>query len=193
MKEFNEPNLNAPRFREKKLGILNKKLFKEFQKEHPEYSKLDYATFKEIIVSFNKELYNAVIDNRNGISLPEGLGYIFIGTCPPSKKKNVDYNKSIKYGVTASHRNWDSDNNLMKIFFTNSKVRYHIPNRQLWRFSPTREFKRLASQVYKEEWMRYIKIDTNKKIASLFNKKKQKDYVQKLGEQVPDNYDEFKM
>ena len=39
----------------------------------------------KVIKSFNGKVWEGVIDNRNGIELPESLGYLFIGSCPPSK------------------------------------------------------------------------------------------------------------
>ena len=193
MKQFNKPNLNAPRFRAKKEIILTKELYKEFLEKHSEYKNLSYEAFKEIILTYNKNLYEGVIENRNGVMLPEGLGYLFIGTCPPGKKKNIDFEKSTKYGVIASHKNWDSDNNLMKIFLTNSKLRYHIPNRQLWAFDAVREFKRSASQAYKEEWAKYVKVDSFRKIASLFKQTRKKQFLSRNKESAPKGYDEFKM
>ena len=59
---------------------------------------------------------DGMIRNRNGIELPQGLGNLFMATCSPAKSKNIDYAKSLEYGVEAKHKNWDSDNNLMKIF-----------------------------------------------------------------------------
>ena len=194
MYTFNEPNLNAPRFREKKFGVLNKKLYKEFLKKYPEHDGTSYDEFKKIINTFNKNLYEGAIENRNGVELPEGLGYIFIGTCPPSKKrKNLDFKKSIKYGIATVHKNWDSDNNLMKIFFTNSKVKYNLPNKQLWAFNAVRDFKRLASERYREQWAMYIAVDSTRKISSLFEKARVREYLQSKNADVSKDYNEFKM
>jgi hypothetical protein len=190
---FKRPNLKAPRFREKKLNLLNMKLFNEFKKKHKEHKDLSYAQFKEIITVFNETLYNGVIENRNGIELPEKLGYVFIGTCPPTKRKNVDYKKSIEYGVLTNHKNWDSDNHLMKIFYTCSKMKYHLPNRQLWAFAPGREFKRTASAVYKQEWAKYIVVDNTKRIAAMITMDKKIKSSESYLKYRLSTYDEFKM
>jgi hypothetical protein len=194
MKKFNKPDLNAPRFREKVHNVLDMKLYKEFVKKFPEHKSVSYDEFKELINTYNGLMWQGVIDNRNGVELPEGLGYVFMGSCTlDKKKKNVDFNKSAKYGVTTNHRNWDSDNYLMKIFFTNSKVKYNLPNKQLWAFSAVRDFKRKASETYKEQWTMYIVVDNIRRISNLFTKTKQVEYMKKKDSEVSDDYNEFKI
>tara|TARA_R110002126_G_scaffold147158_1_gene293181 strand:- start:1945 stop:2529 length:585 start_codon:yes stop_codon:yes gene_type:complete len=194
MKKFNKPNLKAPRFREKQHIVYNKKLYKEFLKKFPEHVNVTLLEFKKIIETFNGMMWQGVIDNRNGVELPEGLGYVFIASCIPSKtKKNVDFKKSAEYGVITNHKNWDSDNFLMKIFFTNTKVRYNLPNKELWSFYPVRAFKRKASKIYKENWAKYIAVDNTKRITTIFEKQQKRDYFNKKSSKVSDDYNEFKM
>ena len=64
------------------------------------------------IKTYNKILFNTVIDTRDGIQLPESLGWLFIGTCQTSKKKNIDFNKSSKYGVIITNSNLGTDGKL---------------------------------------------------------------------------------
>jgi len=116
MREIRKPDLNAPRFREKRISILTAKTLKQLKEKYPEYNSMSLRLFKDIVMTFNSHVVDGIIDNRNGIELPDGLGYIFMGTCPTPKKKNVDYKKSLTYGVETTHKNWDSDNKLMKIF-----------------------------------------------------------------------------
>jgi len=82
LKEFRKPDLNAPRFRPKKLNILNQDLYQKFIRDTPKYRYLSYDKFKNIITTMNGMIYQTVIDKRDGVELPEQLGYIFIGTCP---------------------------------------------------------------------------------------------------------------
>ena len=42
------------------------------------YSSVDNAKLNKVIKSFNGKIWNGVINNRNGIELPESLGYLFI-------------------------------------------------------------------------------------------------------------------
>ena len=91
MKEFREPDLSAPRFRPEVYSILNKTFFDSFRNKFPKYKDLENKDLKNIIKSFNEYLYNTVIETRDGVQLPESIGWIFIGTCQTSKKENVDY------------------------------------------------------------------------------------------------------
>ena len=133
------------------------------------------------------------MEYRDGVELPESLGYIFIGSCSPIKRRpNIDFKKSAQYGILTTHKNWNSDNKLMKIFFVNSLVKYKLKNKQLWAFAPHREFKRNASKHYVEEWMKYISINSNKKVSMLFKENiyKMNAGMQKL--RVPsEGYNEF--
>ena len=109
MKEFKQPNVKASRYRPKVSTILNKEFFENFKQMHPKYKNLDNKLLRKIIKRFNQVIYQAVIDNRNGVQLPEQIGWLFIGTCQQSKKDNIDYAKSKKYGFKVSNNNWDTD------------------------------------------------------------------------------------
>ena len=95
---FKKPDLNAPRYREKVLGLLNADLINEFKEKNPIYSKIDNNKLKNIIKLFNGRIWEEVIKNRHGVELPDSLGYIFIGTCPAAKTVNTNYALSKKYG-----------------------------------------------------------------------------------------------
>jgi hypothetical protein len=80
-RNFRKPDLAAPRFRAKALNVLNKELWKEFKEKHPKYKDLTYMDFKKIIKLSNQNLWEKIISYRDGVQLPESLGFIFIGTC----------------------------------------------------------------------------------------------------------------
>lgn len=193
MKEIRKPDLNAPRFRSKRISILTVKTLKALKKKYPEYSNLSLKEFKEIIMTFNNKLAEGIIDNRNGIELPDGLGFLFMGTCPPTKKKNIDYKKSHQYGVETSHRNWDSDNKLLKIFYTNRNSKHPFENKQVWSFKAVKQFRQKASEAYKTDWAKYIEVSPNEKISAMFDRHRKKEYVRNLKPVLPEGYNEFKM
>jgi len=192
MRTIKKPDLNAPRFREKRTSLLTLETLDKFKASNPKYKDLSYADFKNIIMVFNKKLVEGIIDNRNGVELPERLGVVFLGTCPPAKKKNIDFQKSHQYGVEATHRNWDSDNKLLKIFYTNN-TKYTFQNRQAWVFKPVRQFKRNASKAYRENWEKYIEVSPKEKISGMFQRYRRKEYVKNLTPVIPEGYDEFNL
>lgn len=192
MEAFKTPNLEAPRFRADTYEVLNKEFFDRFRKKHPQYKKLKDKELRKIVKTFNKAIFQNVIDNRNGVQLPESIGWIFIGTCQPSKKKNIDFAKSRKYGVKVANKNWDSDGKLAKIFFTSRALKHKMKNREFWSFSASREFKRSVAKSYPENWNMYVEVDPSKQLKAayksresglMFNKKHEKEALK--------NYNEF--
>ena len=119
LNNFKKPDLNKPRYREKVYGLLNLKTLEEFKEKYPIYSGVSNEKLKNIIKCFNGKIWSNVIKNRDGVELPDSLGYLFIGTCPPPKKVNTDYSSSNKYGKVIQNRNWETDGNIGKIFYTN--------------------------------------------------------------------------
>ena len=103
-KEFKQPDLNAPRFRHKSMNLLTRDLYERFRQRFPEHDAISLQRFKEVVTTFNGKLYEGAIDNRDGVELPEGLGFIFLGSCPPAKTQNIDVVKSAKYGIVAKHQ-----------------------------------------------------------------------------------------
>jgi hypothetical protein len=149
---FKKPDLNAPRYREKRIGLLNAKTYKEFKDKKPLYSDIDNVKLKKIIKLYNKKLWEAVVNNRNGVELPDSLGFLFIGTCKAAKTVNTNYALSKKYGKVLQNKNWESDGNLGKIFYTNYSTKYRFKNRELWRFVACRDFKRTVAKEYPKNW-----------------------------------------
>lgn len=192
-KSFKKPDLNAPRFRHKRVNLLNRDLYDKFIKRFPEYKDVSLQEFKEIIRTFNGNICQGIIDNRDGVELPDGLGFIFMGSCPPAKEQNVDVKKSLEFGVVANHKNWDSDNKLLKIFYTNRPSKYPFQNKQVWAFKAVKQFRKAASDAFIENWSSYIVVDNTKKISSMFARLRKRDYILKSSAQVPEDWDEFKM
>lgn len=193
MKKFKKPDLNAPRFRNKSMSILNSHLLKDFKKRYPEYKNLSIQEFKKIIKVFNCNIVEGIIENRNGIELPDGLGYIFMGTCSPAKKDNINYKKSEEHGFSTKHHNWESDNKLLKIFYTNQNTKYPFKNKQVWAFKAVKTFRKAASEAYKKNWTKYIEVAPTEKIMNMFDRHRKKTNIQNLKPVIPENYDEFKL
>ena len=191
-KEYKKPDLKAPRFRPKKLNFTNKEFYDKFIQDNPQHTELSVEKFKEIINTFNRKIWETVIEERDGVQLPEQLGYIFIGSCP-RKKSNVDFKKSEHYGVVLQNQNWDSDQFLAKIFYTNYETKYRFRNHELWGFKGLRDFTRAVGQTYPKEWKKYIQIDNLTQISKLFRKYKL-DYNRKEEDrELLNDYDEFNL
>ena len=168
---FKKPNLNAPRYRNKVLSILNAETLKEFKDKYPAYKNIDNQKLKNVIKFFNEKIWKEVIENRDGVELPYSLGYLFIGTCPAAKSVNTDYALSRKYGKVLQNKNWDTDGKVAKIFYTNYTTKYRFRNRELWQFTAVRQFKRAVAKTYPKKWTKYIIMSNNKKVAHMYKKR----------------------
>ena len=168
---FKAPNLNAPRYREKVLSLLNIDLINEFKDKYPIYANIDKDKLKNIIKLYNKKLWEEVIDNRSGVELPDSLGYLFIGTCPTSKSVNTNYALSKQYGKVLQNMNLNTDGKLAKIFYTNLSTKYRFKNRELWQFKAVRQFKRAVAKSYPKQWNKYIVMENRKRVAEMYKNK----------------------
>jgi hypothetical protein len=166
--EFRVPDVKAPRFRQESLNVTSKEFFKKFREKHPKHSDVSDSQIKNIIKAFNETLWETVIETRDGVQLPEGIGYIFIGTCQGAKSKNVDYAKSRKYGVPVSNNNWETDGKLAKIFYSSYASKYKFAFRECWSFTACRNFKRRVAKTYPENWTMYVQIDSTKKMRDMY-------------------------
>jgi len=191
MKEFKKPDLTAPRFRPEVYNVLNEKFFDNFRKKHPKYAKLTNAALKKIAKTFNQYVYNTVIDTRDGVQLPEQIGWLFIGTCQQSKKYNVDFNKSKTYGVQVSNNNFATDGKLAKIFYSNFAPKHKIKNREFWTFVACRDFKRSVAKTYPENWNIYVVVENGRQVKLTYNKEVYKDRKTKEQSEALKTYNEF--
>ena len=186
-KNFKKPDLNAPRFREKRLSLLNKNLLEEFKEKYPKYGSISNEKLKSIIKLYNENLWEGVIKYRDGVELPDSLGYLFIGTCSPAKytKTNINYAMSSQYNKVLQNNNWETDGNIGKIFYTNASAKYKFKNRELWKFEACRKFKRSVASEYPKDWTKYTIVQNKYQIAHL--------YQDKLKSSDLENYNEFEI
>jgi hypothetical protein len=191
MREFKKPDLTAPRFRPVVYNVLSKEFFDNFKKKYPKYKDLENKDLKNIIKVFNNQMYNTVIDVRDGIQLPEQIGWLFIGTCQSPKKENIDFAKSNKYGVAVSNKNWETDGKLAKIFFTSYALKHKMKNREFWKFVACREFKRSVAKTYPENWNMYAVAEPSKKFKLDYQNIAYKNFIEAKTEKELNTYNEF--
>jgi len=193
MKEFKKPDVKGPRFRPETKNILTKDFFILFKKKYPKYKTIDNIELRKIIKKFNQVVYQTVIDNRDGVQLPEQIGWLFIGTCQQSKKENIDYAKSLKYGLRVSNKNWESDGKLAKIFFSNHAPKHKIKNREFWSFVACREFKRSVAKQYPENWQMYVEANPQTKLQYTYGRSLYKNLKLKNKEKEIHKYNDFEL
>lgn len=170
MSTFKKPDLSAPRFRSKSTTVLNKKLHKAFVEKYPKYAGMDLNLFKEVVSTYNGLMWQGAIDNRDGVKLPESLGYLVIVKCDRPQGENTDFIASIKYGQKVNHINWDSDNYLAKICYSNYSLKYRFADRELWKFNPVKQFRSTVAGSFAELYNNYIHLTKHVKLSALYKK-----------------------
>jgi hypothetical protein len=186
-----KPNLNAPRYRKEVKNVLDEEFFEMFYDKFPKHKNLSETQIRKIIDSVNTLIWKTAIKERDGVEFPEGLGYIFLGSCKQSKMFSTDYGKSLKNDVRFKNYNWESDNHMLKIFYSNFSTKYSFENRNLWVFESSRNFSREASSVYRNEWKKYVQVEDHRKISSMFRNYIKTQSINNKKRDIPDNYDEF--
>ena len=191
MKQYTAPDINAPRFRAKRATVVTQKFLTDFANSHPEHPPLSVRDVNNIIKAFNAKVVDTVINTRDGFELPKQLGYIFMARCLPKLKSNVDYKTSEAHEKVVQHKNWNSDDFLCKVFYTNHASKFSFLDHKLWSALPAREFSRAASDAFKTNWVNCIQVDHTLKIAKLYRKRSFKQYILEKENSVLENYNEF--
>jgi nucleoid DNA-binding protein len=190
MNQFKKPDFSKPRCRPKRLEVDGKEFYKALLEKVPEASKLSHLEVRNLIKQFNETVLQNIVDNREGVELPQGLGYIFIGSCKV-KKECVDYGKSIKYGIRVTHKNWNTEGYLSKIFYSNCSVKYKIQDNNLWVFKAARKLKNEVSKAFSENWNKYIHIDESTKLSKYISIGKNMEKLKKKNDEILKTYNEF--
>jgi hypothetical protein len=193
LKDYKVADKKAPRYRRRRLTILKYSFYSELKKAHPEFKQFSDKRIRSIIKDFNQAVWRSVISYRDGVELMEQLGYIFIGTCKRRQHHNTDYNTSKVTGKLVEHQNWESDQFLQKIFYTNYETKYGFKFHEMWGFKACRQFKLAAANNYPKEWKKYIVIENMRSVSKLFRKRLFKQLAKKSEKKNLEGYDEFRI
>lgn len=192
METFSKVDLSLPRYRAERKEIDNVDFFKALCKKVPKANELGHVNVRNLIKEFNETIAEAVVENRDGVELLEGIGYLFVLSCKVKNKENVDYAKSKKYGIKVLHKNWETDGKVGKIAYTNCKARYKIADHQVWAFKPCRKFKKIVSKAFLENWTKYIELNINEKVSALIERQvKTKERSKMFASKKLEGYNEF--
>lgn len=149
-------DLNKKRVTEKKGKVINYKEVSQFNKQYPNYN-LSKSDIIKIMRAFNTNIIEETMTNIYGVMLPENIGAIYINNAGKPKNKSIDYARSKQAGKIVYHKNWDTDNNLMRIVYINRTRKTMVKNTNLFTFNPLQQFKRKASAYFKKHWARCLR------------------------------------
>jgi len=161
-----EPNLTKPRVREFKGKVITRKDISLFNRKYSEHGVILQSDFIKIIKKFNDNICEETTKNIYGVVLPENIGQIVINNAGKSNKKSVDFNSSIKEGKTVYFKNWDTDNNLMRIVYYNN-IKNFVKYSNLFSFAATGSFRKTASSYFKKHWARCVQLNYKQQIEEV--------------------------
>jgi hypothetical protein len=168
------------------------------KEQYPELDKYSNKEISKIIEHYNKRLAQEVINNRNGLKLPDGLGIVVAGACRISRKsaaENIDFKTSDELGQTVIHQNLHSDEYIAKIKYSNELDRHMFDNHHLWFFDACRPLTRTVAAEFKNgNHKNYIVFTTRQHISHLFRKQKIEKvstWSQRKKEKRLEEHDEF--
>lgn len=158
----------APRYRPGYTTVANKKFFRQFFKENPEFvqfrKQFTDKELKGIIKHFNENLTAAAIDNRDGVLLPEQLGWLYLATIP-NPKRRVNDKLSNELGYDVNFTNNHSDGKLLKIVHVCAHRSFNFENKGLWRFKASQNFMERASKEFSKKYMIYFPLEDRRAIT----------------------------
>ena len=115
---FKKPDLKASRNRLKKYNVQTKEFFNDFRNKYPEYKHLKDTELRKKLRLINEWIIEEILNTRDGVELPQGIGYMFIGSCPKKISPNPDMQKSYIYNQVV--------NNLKDMFYEYKESSYFI-------------------------------------------------------------------
>lgn len=165
---YNKPDLNKPRYKRDTLRLLNQAFFSKFREKYPN-STLTNKQLKSIIVTFHQKCIKQVVDTRDGLDLYNGLGFIFVGACK-IKDKHTDHKLSGELETLIHTKDWDTNQWICKVCYTNYAQKYRFKNASFWGFEPSRTLSRATSEAFKNNHKLYVITDNFKKFNRLFKR-----------------------
>jgi hypothetical protein len=154
-------DITQPRVKKDYTRVMNAKALEEFVNEYPEYAGITLKELNAILGKFHQNLAQEVIDKREGIALPERLGYLIIASFKrPTSRKIVNWGESRKQGKLVYHMNWDTDNRIGKIVYRREKVNFGALT-NIWGFTATKCFTTAMSVAFRKQYNKYIFVKKN--------------------------------
>lgn len=177
-----------PKYRRKETILPSTEMANSFLKKYPNYSNVKPSDFRKIIGEFNKRVMQEVVDNRNGVMLPDLLGCIFIGSSKTDKQvksySKYSDNEAVRYTNVAT------DGRILKFLFSASVTSVPFKNFTCWSFKANRDVRRNTAKLFENNYQKYVDI-TNIKIGELFYTKKTDNTPEEKTEVLEESYNEF--
>ena len=210
-KAYKKPNLHASRKREKAVNLLAYPerdpygFFARTKEQHPDLQQYSNKEIAGWIKSYLEVLADEVVTNRNGVMLPNDLGFVIVSSCKVSEEtsnRNINFKASNEAGYQIYHNNIGCEGYIAKIAYTNDIPYHRLLVDGKVHFKACRALKRaVAAEFKKGRQNRYKRFTKQQPISKLFRKqkigkptRKQKQAMraEKANQEYMENYDPFK-
>ena len=135
-----------------KYNICCREFTTQLQEKYPQLKKYSIGQLKKMIREFNRGLGDYIIENRDGIELPNFIGQLFIGSCKQVKPvpEHIIENSSKPLKI----RNVDS--HFPFCFYMTRNYASRFAMGKFWWFEANRELKERISENFSKNWKNYI-------------------------------------
>lgn len=144
----------APRFNNRKYrnNILSKELYKKWKSQNEiDISFLEFKQYWKLIADKFRE---KIVEERDGVKLPVGLGDMYIGYIP-NRPAAINHTLSAQYGKPIKYENWETSGKLAKIIWGTLDRKYIFKMATMWNFTAIRPFKSQVVTALKDNPARY--------------------------------------
>jgi hypothetical protein len=162
-------DVKAPRFRVSKYrhSVLNRDLFDEYKEKFKD-SKIDWKAFKGVVEGFNDLYTQEIVTNRDGAKLPGFMGIMALCSFKPKRRVPMNWLSTINTTKQIKDFNLDTNELVCKIVYTNYKSKYKIRWAHIWRFEACRIFKRRASAAFRQDPLKFKRMDNKSIVSKIF-------------------------
>jgi len=172
-------------------GAARNKFFVNLVKKHPNLAVYTKSQIANHLIAFNRLLGLQIVDNREGVALPEHIGTIFVGSSSPCAEGVTDHKLSGELGIKIKNKNRHSSGYIARTFYTYNTEKYNFINCQLWRFTPDRCMKTALKKEYTKNWKKYIVIPKTRYIQNFIKQYYNTKYIDRKVNIELEDYNEF--
>ena len=129
--------------------------------------KINLINVRKIIKEFHYDVNKTIVDHRDGVMMPYGLGHLMIAACPKStRKKFIDFKKTKEYGQTIYRTSPETDEMYPTVKYSAKLLNGRkLRNSRLWKFGKSHRLRDMLSIKFKENPYKYYALNKVEKLA----------------------------
>lgn len=212
LKDFPGIDHNAPRYIPERLDVIKTygsvrgdyaTFFQKIKAQHPQLAKYSMAQIRKILREFNKLIADAIVENVDGVHLPERCGHIMVVSTKVKHNRIVDRKMSSDTGKYVYYNNAHTEDFMPSILFTTcyrkeftgtpSHPSHMFENWKYWSFTGCQELKRKVSIAFRNDWKKYRPTPYIKSITRFVEKERINNYYNRKKDKMKETYNEFNL